>query len=510
MTRTLRAAPLALALVAAAACAEKLTEDPKNFVTADNYYKTPADITTATLASYQTLFQDAWNRWMPTLGDLASDQTRIQPDEPNFQTYAPGLLLWDPTSNSINTVWNGFYTAIFRANLAIERAGQVQFADAAQQTRLIAEAKFVRAYSYLQLTKGWGDVPLLLTLADHDKSRTAEGVPRTPVAEVHAQVVKDLDEAEAALPATPADHGRASKAAAQMALAELYQWRSSYLRQNEWARASAAARRVMDSGNWALSPDYLAPFLPANKGYPNNREIIWAVPASGTQGRSSTDAFCLFLPRELGFGSGGGCEIIGQPTQWMYQSFPRTVSGADTAWDYRHQVTYRKAGCSTNANIGCITFRWPNIDKYRPTNRGIGGPVDVDYPIYRLAEAMLIYAEAQLETGNPAEALRVVNLIRARARQGTGSQALAQPAPLAAINRDALYLERNWELAHEGKRWWDLLRRDALEPGYLVSQLDAHDPETRARGSLDAFRLRYPIPQNELQLNRALTQNQGY
>lgn len=514
MTRTLRAAPLALALAAAAAgstaCTEKLTEVPKNFVTVDNFYRTPADIDAAMLASYQPMFQEAWNRWMPTLGDLSSDQTRIQPDEPNFQTYAPGLLAWDPTSNSIVTVWNGFYTAIFRANLALERGAQVQFPDPADQARLAAEAKFVRGYAYLQLTKGWDAVPLLLTLEEHDRARSAEGVPRTPVNDVHAQVLKDLTDAEAGLPATPTAHGRASKAAAQMALAELHQWRSSFLKQNEWAQASAAAKRVMDAGNWSLSADYLAPFLPANKGYPANREVIWAVPASGQQGRSSTDAFCLFLPRALGFGSGGGCEIIGQPTQWMYQSFPRTVAGTDTAWDYRHQVTYRKGGCSTNANIGCITFQWPNVDKYRPTNRGIGGPVDVDYPIYRLAEAMLIYAEAQYELGNPGEALRVLNLIRARARQGTGSQSLAQPAALTAVDREVIYMERNWELAHEGKRWWDLLRRDALEPGYLVAQLDAHDPETRARGNLDPFRKRWPIPQNEMQLNPAMEQNPGY
>ncbi len=501
-TRALWAAPLALGLAAAAACNSELVEEPKNFVTAENYYRTPADIDAATQASYQTLFQESWNRWMPTLGDLASDQTRIQPDEPNFQTYAPGLLLWDPTSNSLNSVWNGFYTAIFRANLAMDRTAKVQFPAAADQARLVAEAKFVRAYSYLQLTKGWDDVPLLLTLEDHAKATGAEGVPRTPVEQVHQQVAKDLADAEAGLPATPTAHGRASKGAAQMALAELHQWRSSYLKKGEWAQASAAAKRVMDSGTWALSADYLAPFLPANKGYPANKEIIWAVPASGLQGRSSTDAFCLFLPRELGFGSGGGCEIIGQPTRWMYDSFARG--------DYRHEVTYRTEGCSTNANIGCIKFKWPNVNKYRPTNRGIGGPVDVDYPIYRLVEAMLVHAEAQLELGNAAEALRVVNLVRARARQGTGSESRAEPRALAAVNREAIYMERNWELAHEGKRWWDLLRRDALEPGYLVAQLDAHDPETRARGDLSPFRKRYPIPQNEIQLNKAVRQNPGY
>lgn len=505
--RRLWAAPLALGLAAAACSDKELTEEPRDFVTVDNYYRTPADIVGATLAAYQPLFQGAWGRWMPTLGDLSSDQTRIQPDEPNFQTYAPGLLLWTPTADAINSVWNGLYNTIFRANFAMERAAQVQFPNAADQAALIAEAKFLRAFAYLQLTKGWGDVPLLLTTEDHAQ---VVGKPRTPVEEVHQQIIKDLTEAEAGLPATPADLGRASKASAEMALADLYLWRSSFLKKGEWAQAGAAAERVVASGNWALSSDYLAPFLPANKGYPNNREIIWTTPSSGVDGRSSTDAFCLWLPRELGFGSGGGCEIIGQPTQWQYSSYAKTVTGADTVWDYRHDVTYRTGGCSTNATIGCITFKWPNVDKYRPTNRGIGGPVDVDYPLYRYAEALLIDAEAQFELGNAPEALRLVNLVRARARQGTGSETRAEPAPLTAVSRDAIYMERDWELAHEGKRWWDLLRRDALEPGYFEAQLDAHDPETRARGDLSAFRKRYPIPQNEIQLNSALVQNPGY
>lgn len=492
--------PVALGLVAAVGCSDKeLTEEPKNFVTADNYYRTPADIQAATLSAYQPVFQGAWGRWMPTLGDLASDQTRIQPDEPNFQTYAPGLLLWTSTADAINSVWNGFYTAIFRANLAMEKAAQVQFPNQADQTALIAEAKFIRGFSYLQLTKGWGDVPLLTSTADN---AAVVGKPRTPIEEVQQQIVKDLTEAEAGLPATPADLGRASKASAQMALAELYLWRSSAQKKNEWAQAAAASKRVIDSGNWGLTPDYIATFLPANKGYPTNREMIWLTPSSGVDGRSSTDAFCLFLPRELGFGSGGGCEIIGQPTQWMYDSFNKQ--------DYRFQVTYRTGGCSTNTSIGCITFKWPNIDKYRPTNRGIGGPVDVDYPIYRYAEALLMNAEANFELGNPTEALRLVNLVRARARQGTGSENRAEPANLTAISRDAIYMERNWELAHEGKRWWDLVRRDGLEPGYWASQISAHDPETVARGDLSPFRKLYPIPQNELQLNSALTQNPGY
>ena len=516
MTRSLRAAPLAIGLAVAAVgagCTDRLTEEPKNFVTTDQFYKTPADIATATYAAYSPL-QDAWNFSYPILMDLSSDQTRIQPDEPNFETYEPGLLLWTSTSARINDPWGSYFQAIFRANLAIDAAGKVQFSDTTQRTTLIAESKFIRAYSYLQLTKGWDDVPLLLTPADNAK---AIGAPRTPVEQVQQQIIKDLTDAEAGLPPTPVGDGRASKAAAQMVLADLYQWRSSFMGKSEWQQASAAAKRVIDSGNWQLMNDYLQPFLPAVKGYPANKEMIFDIPSSGINGASGFNTFCLFLPRSLGFGTGGGCEVIGEPTLWMYQSFPKTVSASDTTWDYRHDVTYRTKGCSTNADIGCITLYyglqktpWPNVNKYRPTNQGVGGPTDNDYPLYRYAEALLIYGEAQYELGNTGAALDALNQIRARARQGTGSENRTEPRALTTINRDTIFMERNWELGHEGKRWYDLVRRDTEDPGYFASQLTTNDPETAARGDIKQFRKRFPIPGNEIQLDPALKQNPGY
>ena len=517
MTRSLRTGgPWAAALAVWAAafgagCTDRLNEQPKSFITTGQYYQTPSDVTTATYAAYAPI-QDAYNFWYPILMDLSSDQTRIQPDEPNFQTYAPGLLLWTSTSSSIGSAWGNFFQAVFRANVALDAAGRVQFSDAAAQTALVAEAKFIRAYAYLQLTKGYGDVPLLLSLADHAKATT---IPRSPAEQVQQQIIKDLNDAEAGLPATPPGDGRASKAAAQMALADLYQWRSSFLGKGEWASASAAAKRVIDSGNWQLMSDYLQPFLPAVKGYPANKEVILAIPSSGVNNASSFNTFCLFLPRSLGFGQNGGCEVIGEPTGWMYASFPKTVSGSDTTWDYRHDVTYRTKGCSLDPKIGCITLGngsgpWPNVYKYRPTNQGVGGPTDNDYPLYRYSEALLVYAEAQYELGNGGEAINAINQIRARARQGTGGQARAEPRALTAVTRDTIFMERNWELGHEGKRWYDLVRRDTEDPGYFAAQISAHDPEVVTRGDLSAFRKRFPIPANEIQLDPALTQNPGY
>src|SRR5256885_10550989 len=115
--------------------------------------------------------------------------------------------------------------------------------------------------------------------------------------------------------------------------------------------------------------------------------------------------------------------------------------------------------------------------KYRKSDNGATWWLgDVDIPLYRFAEAILIYAEAQNELGNPSVAAQYLNMIRARARKGTGTESRAEPhdygtAPgelLAKLSlREAIFMERVWEFAVEAKRWIDLVRRDSEESGYL-------------------------------------------
>jgi hypothetical protein len=131
-----------------------------------------------------------------------------------------------------------------------------------------------------------------------------------------------------------------------------------------------------------------------------------------------------------------------------------------------------------------------------------------------------MYAEAQNELGNTAVAVAELNKIRARARMGTGGESRAEPhdygtagEPMDLLSvREAIYMERNWELAHEGKRWFDLVRRNALEPGYFATALQQHDPKAPPWPSPVGleYKMRWPLPLTEVDLNRALTQNQGY
>jgi hypothetical protein len=155
--------------------------------------------------------------------------------------------------------------------------------------------------------------------------------------------------------------------------------------------------------------------------------------------------------------------------------------------------------------------------KYRKSDNGANWPLgDVDAPLYRYAEAILIYAEAQNELGNAAEAVTYLNKIRERARKGTGAESRAEPAnytgPTDQLSlRNAIFMERAWELAFEGKRWFDIVRRDTREPGYWLMSLDRHDPNAKSVNPvISPHKKRFPIPQTQINANPSLTQNPGY
>jgi hypothetical protein len=347
------------------------------------------------------------------------------------------------------------------------------------------------------------------------------------VEQVHQAAIKDLTEAEAGLPATwPATDGfgiptigRITKGAAEMALADLYLWRSSFMKKNEWQQASDAAKRVIDSGVWRLNDNYLSTFLPSNKG---NREMILVLENSGvtTNNRSLFQLF--YYPRDWGLdqGQGGGWGLI-HPTDWFWNSYLPGDYRRSTGTDYSTTAAYVTGGCSVSGMPYCANplADGPMPYKYKKSDNGRDWTLnDVDTPLYRYAEALLMYAEAQNELGNTATAVQYLNLVRARARKGTGTESRAEPhdygtageaMTLLAV-RDAIYMERAWELAFEAKRWWDLVRRDSLEPGYWKNSLQAHDPNASKSQPIAEYKKRFPIPQSQINANPSLTQNPGY
>src|SRR6184192_2321846 len=228
------------ALLVVCACTDLLKEDPKGFTTSDTFFKSGADLNSATIAIYNALRGlQGQSQW--TTPELASDQARADNREPNAGTYGPDRLNWDASTGLTGAHWTSMYSVITRANLVLANGPGIAASDQVTKTYNIAEAKFMRGYAYFILTKAYDDVPLLLS----PEEQANPSPTRTPVEQVHQAGIKDLTEAEAGLPATwPANDGygiptigRLTKGAAQMALADLYLWRSSFMKKNEWQLA---------------------------------------------------------------------------------------------------------------------------------------------------------------------------------------------------------------------------------------------------------------------------------
>ena len=474
------------ALLATAGCDDLLTESPKSFLTPDNFYRTTADAEAALVAVYDPLKSPSAfraNLWL-TL-DGGSDESIANPVVPNALVQALGSLDYSPTQERITTSWRAFYQVITRANLLIERMPQIE-ASEERKAALVAEARFLRAFAYFHLVRLYGDVPLVTTEAE----ALAIEVPRTPVDEVYGLILEDARAAVSGLPTerSAGDKGRATRGAALAVLTDVH------LTRREWQEAADVSRQLLELGIYNLQPDYLRAFLPAFEG---GVEDVFSIQFIDTPGIEGSTYVYYYYPREVGSGRGGGWAwLIPNPTHTA--SYP--------IGDYRREVNYSDTFLSVQTGK-LVTVDRLHTRKFRPSQVISTGSGDVNVPVYRYAGVLLMHAEALNELGRSTEAVSYLNRIRQRARNADGEPRL-EPADYAgdlsaSAVREAIFQERKWELAHEGKRWFDLVRRGEE---YWASQLRANDPQA----VVSPHKMLLPIPQEDINQNRALVQNPGY
>src|SRR5206468_3606249 len=144
----------------------------------------------------------------------------------------------------------------------------------------------------------------------------------------------------------------------------------------------------------------------------------------------------FYYPRDWGLdqGQGGGWGLI-HPTTWFYNSYLPGDYRRDTGRGFASQGAYVWWGCSVS-NVCPATSPAPNDTfadgpmpyKYRKSDNGANWMLnDVDTPLYRFAEAILMYAEAQNELGNPAVAVQYLNMICARAQTSRSGSRFRRP-----------------------------------------------------------------------------------
>lgn len=472
----LLALPLGLA-----ACDDLLTESPRSDLKTDDFYQTAADARSAIVAVYRPWTDgDLFNTSLQWALNASADYARVGPEEENPNIINLTRLDWNETNPYTSGPWNGFYTVITRANIVIKKVAETDM-DETEKSYILGEAHFHRALAYFYLARLYGDVPLV-----RDEEEQLSDPARSPVDEVYQQVVDDATAAAAALPANwPADErGRATSGAANALLADYYLWRQ------DWAQAAAHAKQIIDSGEYTLAPDYLDAFLPGSE---TGTEEIFAIQASSETGAPTIDTAVWYYPRVMGPGQTGGWATM-VPLDWHLESYPEG--------DYRREVSYFTEGQLIDGSE--VSFS-PHVHKYRPSTRP--GPQDVNWPVYRYADVLLMYAEALNEMGDAAQAVQYVNQVRARARNGAGNEDRAEPADLPAMDqaslRDAIFEERRFELAFEAKRWFDLVRR-----GQSIWEAGLANDETAT--AVEPHKMLWPVPQSQIDLNTALSQNDGY
>lgn len=465
-------------------------------------------------------------------GDIASDDALK-----GGQNVADGLDAYDIDNfkvNPNNTICLDYYRAKFqgiaRANLALREIPPVEPDEAMTQERkdcLLGEAYFLRALYNFQLVRVFGGVPLITEVLD---SSNKWGQTRATAEKVYEQIVTDLKLAEQMLfdkdqyPA--ADLGRATKGAAQALLCKVYLYMHDYDNAYLWGKKWVDEQ--YKAGKYSLNGKYTDNFTIAGENGPESIfEIQYIIEDTSDYGvgfGSTRGTFTTILCRQRGasMGSQAGWGW-NHPTQNLWDEYeagdPRReyTIGVPSEEDLENAaVTYLGSSYFNlkNSYYDYDTGTYPALEHASRSPR--------NYTIMRGADALLLFAEAALESGKSVtDAKWALEEVRARARaNATAANALpAFPGYNGyADNTDdlrrAIRHERRVELGMEGHRWFDLVRwgiaydvldKDAGSYGRTESDEVRAEMANFIKGKCELM----PIPFEEINLN-AMEQNPGY
>ncbi|GGG41390.1 RagB/SusD family nutrient uptake outer membrane protein [Hymenobacter glacieicola] len=393
--------------------------------------------------------------------------------------------------------------------------------DIATVKRYRAEARFLRAVAYMHVLDLYGGGPFVVE-TDPAGAFTPPYRNRQQLFEyVESELLALSNDADFAEPKTN-EYGRVDKAAAWSMLSRLYLNAGVYTGTPRFNDAATFAKRVIDVPGFALSSApagrvasaYGRLFLADNNTSPARDEIIWPVTFDANNTRSfggttflvngSTSPSNASWKAKNGMPQGGWGGM--RATKNLVNLF-----GADTARDTRGRFWTQGQSLEINdignfnEGFGVVKFR--NVTSTGTALGGSQSQSSVDFPMIRLAEVMLNYAEAVSRggSGDATLALSYVNRIRRRAY----GVPLTTPNPtvdLAALSTDALLNERGRELFWEGFRRTDLIRYNRFVDAYLWPWKGG----VAAGRNVEAFRTLYPLPASDLTVNPNLKQNPGY
>jgi tetratricopeptide (TPR) repeat protein len=470
-------------------CEKFLEVNPPYVQDAENYFQTQEDYENALTGAYDLLQSTFLSVW---IGEIASDNSIAGGESVND---TEGLHQIDNMShggvnNELRSVFRWNYAGLTRANYILEQQFNEDAINFNGKEHVFAEAKFLRAFYYFELVKFFGGVPLIV-----DKRigvEEAQNLERASSEEVYLQIENDLIAASQVLNPFPSQKGRATSGAAKALLGKVY------LYQGKFQEAANILDEVINSGFYALIPDYNDLFSVMNEG---NIETVFDVEYSGLEGGSYECLVCLEGNAGPGFngirqyngpvyGDGNSYNL---PTQDLYDEFDSSDPRREaTILDIDAFISQQSDPSAISYAIGAGGHTGYYNNKYIKKQGEIGLPDNdltspVNYRVIRYADVLLMAAEAHVQGGNIGSAQQYLDLVRTRAGMPT--------IPISGV--ETIWRERRLELALEGHRFFDLVR---------TGQASNSIPSFQA-GKNELF----PIPQVEIDLAGGnWSQNPGY
>ena len=541
MNKQLRSGGAALAVTASllsgglAGCTKDLDRTPFYDLNTESVYKDPANYVQV-LAKLYAGFNLSGNSGSP---DVFAGQKKDEGETSYLRAYwylqelttDEAVVAWNSgplqelnrtTWSSSNDLINNSYTRIFYevtlCNEFIRETTDDKLsgrgiagadADAARLDR--AEARFLRALAYYHALDLYANVPFV-TEADAPGKNLPKQIKR---ADLFAYIESELKAIEPLLKAPrQGPYGRADQGAAQTLLAKLYLNAEVYTGTARYTDCLTYCNKVL-AGGYALAPQYRFLFL-ADNNVTSAAEIIFPITNDGlvSQGYGGTT---YLVHAQVGdsmvaknFGINGGW--FGNRTR---KNLPLLFAGGAASADSRAMFFTRGHTLEikdlTASNNGYATTKWKNVTSTgKPGSDPQGNFVDTDFPMFRLGDVYLMYAEAVQrggQGGTPAQALTYVNALRDRAYNNTGGRTAGRVTAADVASPDFILAERGRELYWEGTRRTDLIRFGKFtSASYLWPWKGGVAAGQGVSPNLNIF----PLPSTDIVANPTLTQNPGY
>lgn len=551
--------PLSLLLLISNGCSDDFVDfKPISKASTETFYTTMEAADMATTVCYSMFSQiSTWDLViMMNLGSIASDEAECaaggKSDIPHYQRLDQ-LRHLASDADLFERAYGYLYKTIGYCNVSLERLPLISKEtdpdfNAAVIKRQLAEARFIRAFNYMQLVMLFGGVPLV----DHVQTPDEYAQPRAEIHEIFSLIKSDLEIAIADLPTKKQwgsnNVGRASKGAAMGLMAKVHLFESSYAKYHagddrfknlnqEWDEVITWVEKIEELNEYHLigidgerfntwrssnTGGYQWIFmLDADNSDENLFEIQNAMDGKGwwnTRGQGLT-RWCA--PRRINMNESDEVQDYG----WGWWAPSQKLVDTYEVGDPRKNATVMDRGDSILcyfANDGGEAWRTVNFDElfdgtglHRQSKKyecayheywyagesWDSGPINVK--LMRYADVLLWAAEAHLELGDEANALKYINMVRTRARNSGDTGA---PADLTSLTHIDIENERLVELGCEGHRMFDVIRWNKGSE-YLNHKLADGDQIEYIPGKHEF----YPLPETEINITKgALQQYEGW